>query len=218
MTAARCAVTVPASLDGIRHNKCLCKLGWILEAALSIFLGIGLSAACGFRVFVPFFVMSLAAQNGYLELTAGFAWIDSPAACTAFGVATICEVLAYYIPLVDNFLDMVATPAAMVAGTLAAAAVMTGLSPFWTWSLAVIAGAGITGTTQASTTAVRSTSTLVTAGFGNPLIATGELAGAIITSLLAIVLPVVAAICVGIFLIVVIGRLRKLRSRHASGT
>ena len=41
-----------------------------METALSLFLGVGLSAACGFRVFVPLLVMSLAARTGHLTLAA----------------------------------------------------------------------------------------------------------------------------------------------------
>jgi hypothetical protein len=36
--------------------------------------------------------------------------------------------LAYYIPAVDNLLDILAAPAALVAGTIVSAAVMTDVS------------------------------------------------------------------------------------------
>ncbi len=114
-----------------------------METLLSLCVGVGLSAACGFRVFVPLLIMSAAAQSGHLELTAGFAWIGTAPALTAFAVATFCEVLSYYIPVVDNLLDVIATPAAVVAGTIVAASVVTGMSPFWTWSAAIIAGGGV---------------------------------------------------------------------------
>ncbi len=186
-----------------------------METLLSLCVGVGLSAACGFRVFVPLLIMSAAAQSGHLELTAGFAWIGTAPALTAFAVATVCEVLSYYIPVVDNLLDVIATPAAVVAGTVVAASVVTGMSPFWTWSAAIIAGGGVAGATQASTVALRGTSTVATAGFANPLVSTGELAGAIGTSVLAILAPIVAVIVVGIFLVVVFGRV--MRRRMARG-
>ena len=44
-------------------------------------------------------------------------------------VAAIAEILAYYIAGVDNLLDAIATRAALVAGTIGAAAVMTELPP-----------------------------------------------------------------------------------------
>ena len=49
------------------------------------------------------------------------------------GVAALVEVLASYIPGVDNLLDAVATPAAFVAGTIVSAAVMTDLPPMAKW-------------------------------------------------------------------------------------
>src|SRR5215469_9762723 len=96
-----------------------------LDLALSIALGIGLAAAVGFRVFLPMLVMSIAASTGHLALGSGFAWLATPAALVMLSVATVLEILAYYIPGVDNLLDMIATPAALIAGTVVSAAVMT---------------------------------------------------------------------------------------------
>mgnify|MGYP002682636025 CR=1 FL=1 len=109
-----------------------------LELLLSIALGVGLAAACGFRIFVPFTVMSVAALGGYLDLSPTFAWIGTYPALAAFGTATVLEVLAYYIPWLDNLLDTIATPTAVIAGTVATASVVTDMSPLLTWVLAVI--------------------------------------------------------------------------------
>jgi hypothetical protein len=57
-------------------------------------------------------------------------------------IATTAEILAYYVPGVDNLLDTIAAPVALVAGTIAAAAVMTDLPPLVKWTTAVIAGGG----------------------------------------------------------------------------
>src|SRR5438309_12026247 len=104
-----------------------------METLLSICLGIGLSAACGFRVFVPLLVMNIAALSGHLALAHGFEWIGSYPALVAFAVATGVEVAGYYIPWVDHFLDTIATPAAIIAGTLITASMATHLSPFLRW-------------------------------------------------------------------------------------
>ena len=98
-----------------------------METALSIAAGLGLAAACGFRVFAPMLVVSVAGRAGYLELGSGFDWIGTMPALIALGVATLAEVLAYYVPWLDNLLDTVATPAAVVAGAVLAASVVTGL-------------------------------------------------------------------------------------------
>ncbi len=192
-----------------------------METALSIFVGIGLSAACGFRVFVPFLLMSIAALSGHLSLAPGFEWIGTLYALLAFGTATVVEVLAYYVPWLDNLLDALATPLAIVAGTVATASIVGDLSPFLKWSLALVAGGGTASLIQLATVALRGTSTATTGGLGNPVVATGELLGSVITTILAIVLPVVAVILVGLTIFFVANRLRRLffgKSRHRSMT
>jgi len=159
-----------------------------METLIGIAIGIGLSAACGFRVFVPLLVMNLMFQSGHLDLSPGFSWIGSHYATVAFATATILEILGYYIPWVDHVLDMVATPAAVIAGTIATAS-MADTSPFLKWTLALIAGGGIAGLIQGTTSALRVKSSLFTAGSGNFVFSTLETAGSIVTALLAILAP-----------------------------
>ena len=115
------------------------------DIALSIALGIGLAAAVGFRIFLPLLVASAAAYTGHLQLSDSFAWLGSLSAVTMLGVAAIVEVLAYYIPAVDNLLDTITTPVALIAGTLVSAAVMVDLPPIVKWTTAIIAGGGAAG-------------------------------------------------------------------------
>src|SRR5579864_205745 len=100
-----------------------------METILCVCLGIGLAAACGFRVFVPFLIMSIASLSGHLQLAHGFEWIGTYPALTTFSVATFLEVAGYYVPWVDHLLDTVATPAAVVAGIIVTASVVSGMSP-----------------------------------------------------------------------------------------
>jgi hypothetical protein len=162
------------------------------DLAISIALGVVLAAATGFRVFLPMLIMSGAAYTGHLSLDNSFAWLATPFALTMLGVAALVEVLAYYVPGVDNLLDALATPAAFVAGTIVAAAVMTDLPPMAKWTAAVIAGGGTASLTQGVTTILRAKSTVVTGGLGNPVIATGELGGSVLLSLLALAAPLAA--------------------------
>ncbi len=167
-----------------------------METFISICVGTGLSAACGFRVFVPLLIMSVASHAGHLTLSPGFEWIGTSPALAAFAIATALEIAAYYVPWIDNLLDTVATPAAILAGIIVTASAVSGLSPFLQWTLAVIAGGGVAGMVQMATSVTRGVSTVTTAGFGNPLLATAEAGGAIVLSLLAIVVPVIAGIAV----------------------
>lgn len=178
--------------------------------ALSIVLGIALAAATGFRVFLPMLIVSGAAYTGHLQLDNNFAWLATPSALTMLSVAALAEVLAYYVPVIDNLLDALATPAALIAGTIVSAAVMTDVPPIVKWTAAVIAGGGIAGLTQGLTGVLRAHSTVLTGGLGNPVIATAELGGAVLVSFLALVAPAAAIALVILFLLVAIRLLRRV--------
>ena len=181
------------------------------DLALSVVLGVVLAAATGFRVFLPMLVVSGAAYTGHLTLDNSFAWLGTPFALTMLGVAALAEVLAYYVPGVDNLLDALATPAAIAAGTIVSAAVMTDLPPMVKWIAAVIAGGGAAGFTQGLTAMLRAKSTAFTGGFGNPVIATGELGGSVLLSLLALAAPLAAFAVVILLLWLALRLLRQLR-------
>jgi hypothetical protein len=170
-----------------------------VDIVVSIALGVGLAAAVGFRVFLPLLVMSGAAYTGHLTLGDSFAWLATPTALAMLSVAAIVEILAYYVAGVDNLLDAIATPAALVAGTIAAAAVMTDLPPLVKWTTAVIAGGGAAGLTQSVTSLVRAKSTVMTGGLGNAAVSTGELGGALLVALLALLAPLAALAIVVLF-------------------
>ena len=184
------------------------------DTALSIALGIGLAAAVGFRVFVPLLVASIAAYSGHLHLDENFAWLGSLTAVTMLGIAALVEVLAYYIPAVDNLLDSIMGPLALIAGTVVSAAVITDLPPLIKWSTAIIAGGGVAAITQGVTTLVRAKSTAFTAGLGNPLVSTAEMVAAVVVALLALLAPLVALALVAAFCVFTVRLVRKfLRGR-----
>jgi len=187
-----------------------------METILGLCIGVGLSAACGFRVFVPLLVMSIATMMGWFEPSKGFEWLALPSVCLALGVATVCEIAAYYIPWVDNALDTVATPAAMIAGTLTTMAVSSGeMSQFATWAAAIIVGGGTAGVVQMSTVAARGVSNATTGGLGNFVVATGEWIGAILLSVSAMLVPALVAIVVLIAVIWVVRWIRHKKQEQA---
>ena len=170
------------------------------QLLLPISLGIGLAAAAGFRVFLPLLAMGVAVKAGYLPINENFQWIATTPALLMLAVAAITEIIAYYIPVLDNLLDGIASPTAIGAGIAMSYAVLGDLPPMVKWTLAIIAGGGAAAATQGATTLLRGTSTLTTGGLGNPVIATLEIVGAIFMSLLAIILPYFALIAVLIFI------------------
>jgi Domain of unknown function (DUF4126) len=183
-----------------------------MELALSICLGIGLSAACGFRVFVPLLGISMAALAGHVVLVEELAWIGTWPALACFLTATILEIGAYYVPWIDNLLDSIATPAAVVAGTIVMASVVTEMSPQMRWTLALIAGGGAAGLIQTATVVLRGTSTATTGGTANWIVTTIELLASMGATIFAMFLPLVAA--AGVVLVVLSALLIFLRRPH----
>lgn len=174
-----------------------------MDLLLSLCIGIGLSAACGFRVFVPLLIMSVAAKTGHLALVPAFQWIGSDVALWTFAIATILEIGAYYIPLVHHVLDVIATPVAIIAGIIITASMVGGLDPYLKWTLAVIAGGGAAGLVHTATAVTRGASTATTGGLANPIFATIELGSSFLTSVLAVIAPVAAIVLLAVILLLV---------------
>ena len=189
-----------------------------MDLLIATLAGLALSAAAGFRVFVPLLLVGVAGRLGYLQLTPDMAWLGSDAALVALATATVLEVSAYYVPWLDNLLDTLTTPMAITAGVVAWAAVTPEMSPLLRWTLAVVAGGGTAGVIQAGTTVLRLKSTGLTAGLGNVVLATGELLGSLVLSTLALVIPLLAAALVVVLLVALGCRLARLRGPTSGRT
>lgn len=161
---------------------------------LSVLTGIGLAAACGFRIFVPLLALGLAGRAHVLPLNESFAMLASLPALIALGTASVIEVVAYYVPWLDNALDVAAAPAAVIAGILASAASMTSLPPVLVWGIALIGGGGAAGVLHGATSLLRLKSSALSGGAANPVVSTGELVGAVVTSAIALLVPVLCAV------------------------
>jgi len=182
-----------------------------MDIALGILLGIGLAASCGFRVFVPMLVTNVVAMMGYIKLSPGFEWMGGWIAFAAFLTASVAEIAAYYIPWLDNALDTISGPLAMVAGTILTASFLTDVSPLIQWTLGIIIGGGTAGIVKVGASAARLTSSTTTGGVGNPIIATAENASSLVMSILAFIVPVVTAFVVVIIVIYVIRKFSNFR-------
>jgi len=191
----------------------------ILPYLLSSCIGIGLAAASGFRVFLPLFAVSLASYLGWIPMSDNFEWLSGLPTLITTGVATVIEILAYYIPVIDNFLDTLSIPLATLAGSVLFASQFMELGTFPQWALALIAGGGTAATIASGFAGTRAASTATTGGIGNNLVATTETAGAGIMSVLAIFLPVIAFIAAIALIVLVLffGRKiwRKMKAYHS---
>lgn len=187
-----------------------------MDVLLSALVGLGLAAACGFRVFVPVFILSIAGHAEMVSLGENWAWLASTPALIALGTASVLEVVAYWVPWLDHALDTIATPASIVAGTIVTASQMAELSPMLKWSAALIAGGGLAAVVQTGTVAIRAASTALTGGLGNPVVSTAETAMAGVMGVGAVVVPAFAVLLiVALLLVGVRVRMRQVALANA---
>ena len=164
----------------------------ILEIILSLSLGLGLAAACGFRIFIPPLMMGVGSRFDLYDLEGSFIWVGEDWAIAVFAIATLLEIGGYYVPWIDNLLDTVATPAAVIGGIFVTSASLEGnVDPSLQWILATIAGGSTAGVIQLGTVATRAVSTGVTGGLANPVVSTLEALASIICILLSFFLAIV---------------------------
>ncbi|WP_276391091.1 DUF4126 domain-containing protein [Eudoraea chungangensis] len=183
------------------------------ESIISIFLGVGLAASAGFRIFLPLFALSLASHFGVWELNEHWQWLGSMFAVITLGIATVIELLAYFIPWVDNMLDSAALPLAGIAGTAVMVSTIADLDPVVTWSLAIIAGGGTATAIKGASATGRLTSSLSTGGLANPIISTVESGTALVVTTASIFAPILAVILVIVILCFIFYIYRKMQPK-----
>ncbi len=182
-----------------------------LTTLIAVIGGVSLAAACGLRVFIPMLVLSIAGKVGMVTLGGQFGWITSTPALVSFGVASVVEVTAFYWPWLDHALDTLAIPCSVTAGTLAVASQVTGMDPWMTWMVGIVAGGGVAGLVQTGTIVLRGLSLAATGGFANPIVATVENIGAVLIAAFAILVPIVALLLMGLVLFMTLYSIRKWR-------
>jgi hypothetical protein len=172
-------------------------------------IGLGLSASCGFRVFVPMLVASVAAKTGIFPVTEGFQWLSGWPAIICFGTATVAEILAYYVPFIDNLLDTITTPLAVGGGTLLMTSVLPIDNDFLKWATGFLFGGGAAVTVQSGSVLTRLASTKLTAGTGNVVVATGEHIAAFGTSVMSLFIPLIIAAILILLIVYIILKFRN---------
>jgi hypothetical protein len=180
---------------------------------LAALMGLSLASASGFRVFLPPFLLSIAVRTDTLvnlDLSdTSFAIFDSNAAVLVLGIACLAEFAAYYVPWLDNLLDTIATPAAVLSGVGMSSMVLVGTDPIMQWSFAIIAGGGSAGIIQLTTVAIRGLSSTLTLGFGNSFVASGENIASIVLTIAALLAPLIAAIFAIIIILLLVRQVTK---------
>jgi hypothetical protein len=156
-----------------------------------LLLGVAFSAASGFRIFIPLLVSNLSAKFGLVTLSNNFDWMLSDTTTMILIVASIVEIVSYYVAFIDNLLDSLALPASVVAGTLLTTQFLKIDDPTLQWALGILAGGGVAGTIQAGTSFTRLISTKFTGGVGNSFFSTFENIVSLAISLMSLWIPLI---------------------------
>ena len=167
----------------------------LANAAIAAAAGVAIAAACGLRAFLPLLALAAGARLGFIHLDPRAAWLASNASIVALAVATVVEIAADKVPLLDHALDVVATFVRPAAAALAAWASFAGIHPALAVAAALILGAGAFGVhvVKAKT---RLGSTAFTMGLANPFLSFAEDAFAGGLSALAVLVPIAALVLV----------------------
>ena len=197
----------------------------ILGILFALCIGVAISAACGFRVFLPILIIGILQRFGSewglpLNVPESLSWAGNGFILLGLGIATILEITAFYIPWLDSLLDTISAPMAVIAGTVLTYCVLDDASSDTSRILlSLIGGGGSAGVVAGTTALARSASTVLTAGLGNNVIATTENGLSIFSVILALVFPILGVIFLAIFLIVIIkiiSHLRKKKKQHSA--
>jgi len=186
-----------------------------METLIAVSVGLGLAAAAGMRVFLPLFVLGVAGASGVVPLAPGWEWVGSPAALIGLGTAMALEIAAYYVPWVDQALDVIATPTAVLAGMIATASVLVDVPPLLKWAVVIVGGGGVAGLTQGMSVLARLKSSTLTGGMANPVVSTAEWVGALFVAVLAVLLPLIGLLVSVLLIVYLVRRARRLRRTAA---
>ena len=171
----------------------------------SIFLAVGLSAACGFRIFIPPLTYGLLYKADLVQLGEGWDWIGNDWVITVLALSALIEIIGNLVPWIDNLLDVLATPTAIFAGTTLSAISLSEIDPGLKWILSVMSGVLITGGFQLSTITLRGFSSIFTGGLINPIISFIEDIISVGISIAIILFPIL-----GIFLVLLIASFSRI--------
>jgi hypothetical protein len=181
-----------------------------MDVLPAVFAAVGLSACAGLRAFLPVFGIGAAARLFDWPLAPAVGWLSSDAALIIFGLATVLEICADKIPVVDNVLDSIHTFAGPAAGALVSFSPFVEISPPFALALAIMTGATIAGGVHALAATSRVKSTLLTAGLANPLLSFIEDVVAFVSLIMALLAPILILL----FIIAIVLFFRSLRRRR----
>lgn len=189
-----------------------------MDLLLGVFSAFGLSASAGLNAYIPLFVIAVVARyTDWFKLAAPFDALTNPWILLLLGILIIIEFLADKVPAVNHLNDAIQTLIRPTAGAIAFAAsarLLTEVSPLLSLALGLLVAGGVH---TVKATAVRPAVTAATGGVGNIPVSMLEDFVATVTSILALLLPVLAGIFLALALILLLRWLLR-RSFPRTGT
>jgi hypothetical protein len=178
--------------------------------------GIVLAACSGLRAFLPLLGVGLAGRFEHWPLAPSVHWLGSDPALIALSVATLVEVAADKVPIVDHALDVMHTVLGPVAAVLVSVSAWSQLAPQHAVLLSILTGVPLAAGVHALSAGVRLTSTGLTGGLANPLLSIGEDGVTAVTVILAFVAPILALVVLLAGVIWLIRRRRRPAPRSTA--
>jgi hypothetical protein len=171
-----------------------------MELLLGIFSAFGLSASAGLNAYIPLFTIAVIAHyTDWFKLNTPYDVLANPWIIILLGVLIIIEFLADKIPAFNHMNDLIQTFIRPVAGAIvfaAAAKVLTDISPL----LSLACGLLVAGSVHVAKAGVfRPAVTATTGGAGNVPVSVAEDVISTVTSILAVIVPVIVACILVLF-------------------
>jgi Domain of unknown function (DUF4126) len=191
---------------------------------LEALTGTGLAASAGLNAYIPLVIMGgMARFSDAVQLPPGWQWLSNGWVLLILSILLAIEVVADKIPVVDHVNDVVQTvvrPTAggivFGAGAASHTATVTDPGAFFgshQW-IPVAAGVLIALTVHSVKAAARPVVNMTTAGAGAPVASTAEDVGAIVMSILAILLPILVLLGLIVLVSTAIYVFRRRRQRR----
>ena len=186
-----------------------------LTTILSLFLGIGLAASSGFKVFLPLFLTSFLAFLDFdlISITEDVVWLKNPIVLFVIGIFTILEISIYFIPFVDNRMDKVKVPLSFITGALVMKATFMLSSSSAGWIISFVFGGFLAMFFSYICAIVRRITTITTRGAGNFLVNIAELSVVLLLTSISILASPLAFLIIVFLIILSYMALNRLEKR-----
>ena len=186
-----------------------------MEALLGIGSAFGLSTSAGLNAYIPLLTVSVLTRLGWINMQEPYHILGSWWVISVVAVLLLIELFVDKIPAVDSLNDLIQTLVRPAAGALLFASnsnLITDLSPV----VAVIIGILLAGSVHATKSTVRPAVTAASVGTGNWFVSMVEDVVAFVVSLLAIFMPILAVLLIGLLIFWVVRFfIRRRRNREA---